>query len=113
MSKPPSYSLTVLNDSGQNLFFTLFSYNKNTMVFSRVLNNSKAISNQTSDVFQWPVNTKTGYDPNLMFYIAANDVPINGIDVETATKALTVPLDSRNESTRVKTVKYSQFVDLA
>ncbi len=114
MSKVQSFSLTVKNDSDQNLFFTLFSYNKKTPKLTRALDESKTISQGTNGVFQWPVNIKASYDPNQVFYIAASEkVPILGVDVQTTIAALTIALDSRNETLRVKTVKYSEFEDLS
>ena len=115
ISKVISYSLTILNDSKENLFFTLFTYNqKKSVKMTRVFEDSKSISQGTSGVYRWPVNLKLSYDPNVMYYIAASyRVPIYGVDIQTATNAITIALDSRTESTRTKIIRYSEMFNLS
>ncbi len=107
-----AYSLTIINNSDADLFFTLFSYNTKepSKNFHRILPFGKGISKSQSDVFQWPVNLKVPYNPFEVFYVAASPIiPIVGTDLSTEIANMTISLDCRTETGRTKTVKFSQF----
>ncbi len=107
-----TYILSILNDSGENLWFDVFSYNQNLQNMTRISNStSEAISNGNKGTFTWPLNLKAKYDPNIVFYVTATDnMPIVGLDVSTARRSLTF---SFPPSVFVSAVKYSLFTDLS
>ncbi len=107
------YNLSVLNDSRENLFFTLFSFNTRTRKLVRISENSEGTSNNAIWTYQWPVSTKIAYDVALKYYVTTSTLqPIFGTDISTANSAITISFPNKVFDLG-KTIKHSTFDDLS